>query len=362
MGTSPAVLSECLYYYYSAHYGHKRAFSEIKVLTTTSGRDLLVSTILNSGILHKLEKALSFETGRIPFSEADIVVFEDLKSGSQLHDVRTSSDNEAVAHLINLWVKHFTDDDSIRLTATVAGGRKTQSALMTSAFQLYGRTQDELIHIMVPDTLMAKRDWYFPSDPEDPEQELSVSTLPVLRVGRYLSRNLKQSPDELTLEIQASLVAAQPIQDITIKKNRFIVDDQEVIIPPREASYYRYFLKRRMESICDGTCPGCEQCCADQQALLDDSRSVILDEHKMISGESGHYLRTREKRKSSSEIDLIPSLYEEISRLGSYIRKCDLHPLRREDLAPKKLHLQAGNRKEVSIGIIVDPEIIHFMD
>ena len=362
MGTSPAVLSECLYYYYSPHYGINRQFSDIKVITTTKGRDLLVKSMFTDGVLVQLEAALGMKSGQIPFTISDIMVIENETTGEEIQDLLTSEENEAASNMISNWIKHYTDTDGVRLTATVAGGRKTQSAIMALAFQLYGRTDDELIHIIAPDERMMDREWFFPSEPADPTQFLSVSDVPVLRVGRYLSRNLNQSTESMVREIQESLYAARPIERIEIEKNLLYVDGEEVKITPREASYYRYFLKRRVNASCPDDCPGCQECFADQETLLACSRTLILAEHAIISGEGGHFHRTKEKRQQTSDYELIPSLYEEISRLGSVLRNSGLHPLRREDIAPKKLFLTQGNRKDVSIGVILNPNIIHFLD
>jgi CRISPR-associated protein (TIGR02584 family) len=362
MGTSPAVLSECLYYYYSPYYKQNRNFKEIKVITTSRGRDLLVQTLFGNGIISQLEIVLGLRTGRIPFTKSDIVVIENETTGAEIEDLLTSEENEAASNTISNWIKYYSDMDDVRLTATVAGGRKTQSAIMALTFQLYGRTQDELIHIIAPEERMTDWDWFFPTDPNDPTQFLSVSDVPVLRVGRYLSRNLNQSTESIVQEIQEALYASRPIRMIVVEKDVIHVDGEEVKITPREASYYRYFLKRRVNAPCPGDCPGCQECFADQETLLADSKTLILAEHAIISGEGGHFQRTKAKRQQTSDYELIPSLYEEISRLGSLLRNSDLHPLRREDIALKKLFLTEGNRKDVSIGIIVDPDIIHFRD
>jgi CRISPR-associated protein (TIGR02584 family) len=362
MGTTPAVLTECMYYYYSDHYNQLHSFSEIKVLTTSIGKQYLVESLFTRGRWSELESSLGLVAGTIPFEESDILVFENLDTGEEVEDLLTSADNEAASHLINTWVKYFTDEDDCRLTATVAGGRKTQSALMALAFQLYGRQQDDLIHLIVSDQMMVDREWFFPSDPADPEQKLSVSDVPIVRVGRYLSRNLNQSTENMVREIQESLFASRPIEEIIVKKDIICVDGEEVKITPREASYYRYFLKRRLTASCTNDCPGCTECCADQNTLITDSRTSILDEHAIISGRGGHFQRTKAKRMNTSDYELIPSLYEEISRLRSVLRNSDLHPLRREDLAPQKIYLVPGNRKEVSIGVILNPDIIHFKD
>lgn len=362
MGTSPAVLSECLYYYYSPYYNKNRHFSEIKVITTTKGRDLLIQTLFVEGVLQGLESALGLKEGSIPFTESDIVVIENTVTGEEIEDLLTTEANDAASNSISNWIKYYTDMDHTRLTATVAGGRKSQSAIMALTFQLYGRTQDELIHIIAPYERMMDHKWFFPSDPSDPSEFLSVSNVPVLRVGRYLSRNLNQSTEAMVQEIQESLYAARPIERIEIEKNIIYVDGEEVKITPREASYYRYFLKRRIKATCSKDCPGCCECCADQNTLIADSRTLILDEHEIISGTGGHFQRTKEKRLQTSDYELIPSLYEEISRLGSAIRNSDLHPLRREDIAPQKLYLTPGNRKDVSVGVILNADIIQFKD
>ncbi len=363
MGTTPAVLTECLYYYFSPYYKKKRFFSEIKVLTTVEGRRRLIDKILTDRIILKLEKALELPEGTIPFSQKDIIVFQKLGGGGELDDLLTTEDNNAASYLINNWVKYYTDNNNLRLTATVAGGRKTQSALMALAFQLYGRREDELIHIIVPSEIVKREDWYFPQQPNSPEEKLSVSSVPIIKVGRYLLNSVDYPVEKLMEKIQSNLVAKGPIRKIIIMKNIFSIDGIEIKIAPREASYYRYFLRRRKNSKCSSKCEGCAQCCANQNQLLSDSRTLILDEHKIISGEyNGHYLRTREKRINTHDSILVASLYEEISRLNSAIRSNNRSIGNKEKLLLTKIFLLPNNRKEVSIGICIDPEAIVFED
>jgi CRISPR-associated protein (TIGR02584 family) len=66
-----------------------------------------------------------------------------------LDDLRTAADNAAVADQIATLVRQLTSAPITRLFCSLAGGRKTQSALLGFALQLYGRPQDCLLHVLV---------------------------------------------------------------------------------------------------------------------------------------------------------------------------------------------------------------------
>ena len=126
LGTTPQVLTECLYYYYSEHYGEKRYFDQIVVITTAAGNKALIEGIISKFRIHDLESELGIPKGTIPFTHADVHQIHDEK-GVPLVDIRSTEDNQIATEQIFSIIKSITDDESSRLTATVAGGRKTMS-------------------------------------------------------------------------------------------------------------------------------------------------------------------------------------------------------------------------------------------
>ena len=357
IGVTPQVLTECLFYYYSDYYKKGRYFDSIKVFTTTEGRDKLIQSLFKEEKLKDLEKALDLESGKIPFNEDSIMLFKGA-DGAPLDDMRTTEDNEESFSLLYNEIKQATSDPDARVTATVAGGRKTMSTQMALAFQLYGRKHDELIHIMAPDSKMDPGSgWFFPEIPESNDEHLEVSFVPVLRVGRYLMRSLDLSPKDLFKKLQDELVLYGAIEKLVIKKNNFTGDNETFKLPAKPASYLRYLLRRRLSSGCDIHCSGCEECCASKEELTDAANDEILKEHEIISGKwGGYYHRTKEKEQD------ILAVNETISRIGKEIRESNISLSFKDNIKVRSFEFNPTNRKDKWHGVTIDKRTVKFED
>jgi CRISPR-associated protein (TIGR02584 family) len=364
IGKSPAVLTGFLYYFYSGLYGKRRDFDKIIVLTTSVGGANLVKKILDSNVIERLEHDLSLATNTIPFSNDDILIFKD-SHGEPLEDLLTSEDNTLAAKFIADTVKHYTDMKDTQLSVTVAGGRKTQAVMIANAFQLYGRAEDELLHLVVPENIMQQEEWFYPSNSNEP---IYVSSVPILRVGRYLAKNLDLEPELLIKQIQESLVEMGPISELKIVKNHFTVDGVAFSLGPRQAAIYRYLLRRRLVSSCSDNCEGCKECCSNYDDFIGAFKKFILPELSIIATVGSGRYDNIEDRWSYFENHVDPIdrdkrkkdyISEILSTLRTELRKSDLSPQRCELLIPRRLTL-SGHGKIPSYGVIVNPTNLHF--
>ena len=370
IGITPQVLTECLYYYSHTYYNSVRNFDKILVLTTSAGARLLKRDVIDSGQIPKIEKACSLPKGSINFSYDDIIEFHD-KNGKTLEDIRDNQANSfAQDQLLNIF-RELSTDKSTRISATVAGGRKTMGVYMALAFQLFGRSQDELFHILAPNEKMniinthqSDPIWYFPTDPTRVDEKLEVSILPVLKIGRYLDQNLNLSPGDLLLKIQQIINNNQPIQEIIVKKNLIYCEKERLRLKPKSASYLRFFINVRVSSICDIKCPGCEECTLSRDQLLEAAKYEILEEHLKISGKnSGHFQRTQESRlakdrKGSFFLD-ISTINQDLSGLQKEIKTSKIGVRFKEAIMLKKFHFNSENMKDTWYGVIFDKEIVN---
>jgi len=357
LGITPQVLTECLYFYYSAYYNKNRHFEEIKVITTTFGKEKLVESLFKDKKLSALETALGFDEGFIPFTEESILLYQ-RPDGSYLSDMRTTSDNEIAQSFVFNQIKTITGDPEIRVTATVAGGRKTMSSQMALGFQLYGRKQDELIHILVPEEKMKPgSDWFFPKDPNNPDEQLFVSHIPILRVGRYLVKSLDISSEKLFHTLQDELVSQSSINNLEIEKGQFIGDSEVLKLSPKLASYLRYLIKRRQNASCKSDCPGCEKCFCSSYELIDKAKDEILSEHKIISGNwSGNIDRTKE---SETDLNVVT---EAMSRIKTAINKSNISLSFKDLIRIRSLALDPESKKYKFYGVTIDKTKIKFKD
>lgn len=175
-GQSPAVLTETVW-----------ALSKetppviphrVVVLTTTMGRDTLVKELLSppencvwDQLRSRLEGLGHDLTGRLHFGQTphDIRVFTTfdpkLKRNRELADIGSEEENAAAADFIMETVRGLAMDDGVRLVASIAGGRKTMSALLFSVMSLLGKEDDLLTHILINEPFESrglKPRFYFP--------------------------------------------------------------------------------------------------------------------------------------------------------------------------------------------------------
>ena len=145
-GHSPAIITETLY-----ALTQQQAYvpTEIHVITTSSGQEKLISTLLgDNGVLARFCNEYGVTIPK--FTEAFIHVITDA-NGAVLHDLQTEADNEAAADFITTKVREFTRDENTSLHVSIAGGRKTMTYYLGYAMSVFGRVQDRMSHVLVED-------------------------------------------------------------------------------------------------------------------------------------------------------------------------------------------------------------------
>lgn len=153
MGTSPAILTETVWEL--AHLKGAVIPDEIAVLTTKAGKRALLSTLLvgEISVWDRLLKALSAEgvemSGKLRFGETSIRVIPD-QNGNELEDLRTGDDNLRAADFMLQQIRQYTESPDTVVHTSIAGGRKTMSALLFSCMTLLGREDDKMYHVLLP--------------------------------------------------------------------------------------------------------------------------------------------------------------------------------------------------------------------
>jgi CRISPR-associated protein (TIGR02584 family) len=366
IGITPQVLTECLFYYYSPYYKQNRKFDKIKIFTTLEGKKKLINKLFNENQLTKLENALKLKNGSIPFNKTDIILFKDI-NGNPINDIRTTEENEESLKILHNELKKWTSDKNTRVTATVAGGRKTMSTQMALAFQLFAREHDELIHIIPPNDKMdfnnpESQTWFFPSDPKNPTEKLDVSKIPVLRIGRYLSNDLDLPIPQLINKIQSQIIQQAPIKELKINGTLFLSGKEVLKLSPLLSSYFRYFLKRRLKSNCKIDCNGCKSCFIQNADLPNIIKNEILIDHESLyTSRSGHFAKTKETRKIADYFECINMIKTDISNLKSSIRKSQISSKFKNAIMVKSLKLEIGNNQLKWHGISMNSKIIEFI-
>ena len=156
MGTSPAVLTETVWAL--AHQKKPVVPDEIVVLTTKSGKDALRTAVMSGVpcVWERLKVALRKEKiaidGKLVFGDTSIRIMPDA-SGNEIVDLRTGADNLRAADFMLGELRKYTEDTETTILCSIAGGRKTMSALLFSCMTLLGREQDKVYHVLLPPEL-----------------------------------------------------------------------------------------------------------------------------------------------------------------------------------------------------------------
>ena len=151
MGTSPAVLTETIWAL--AHQKKTIVPDEIVVITTKTGKARLWAELVEGGVWKTLVASLVRErisdADRLHLGETAIRVIPDA-SGNEIDDLRTAEDNLRAADFMLQEIRKYTESPDTIAVASIAGGRKTMSALLLSCMTLLGRAEDKVFHVLIP--------------------------------------------------------------------------------------------------------------------------------------------------------------------------------------------------------------------
>ena len=90
--------------------------------------------------------------GKPIFGETSIRSIPDAR-GNEIEDLRTGDDNLRAADFMLGELRKYTEDNGTELHVSIAGGRKTMSALLFSCMSLLGREQDKVYLVLLPPAL-----------------------------------------------------------------------------------------------------------------------------------------------------------------------------------------------------------------
>lgn len=148
MGTSPAVLTE--FAWWNCHQ-RDRQIDRVEVWTTTAGRQVAHARLLGAhGAWHRLNQALKAanKPGLPPLDETRFRVFTN--AGREIGDIRGAVEHHAMSQQLCARIKEIHDTEpNVILHALISGGRKSMSAMLQTAIELFGDADDRTYHVLV---------------------------------------------------------------------------------------------------------------------------------------------------------------------------------------------------------------------
>jgi CRISPR-associated protein (TIGR02584 family) len=150
-----------------------------------------------------------------------------LRDGAPISDLRSPDEVAAFAELLFSRVRALTDDDDVELHLSIAGGRKTMSAVASQVMTLCGRPRDTMSHSLVEPASLEGRDyfWWPGNDGRTDlgDARVDLHELPYIRLRAWLDLDsrFRELPDSFA--------------DAVDRTNRALAAE-EVTVDFREAS------------------------------------------------------------------------------------------------------------------------------
>lgn len=268
IGTSPSVLTSTIWAL--AH--HQRIVPhQIRVLTTRLGRDRLIEQVFSptrafgkksawDSLCQSLEADGFDLAGRLQFapSPAYLRVYTATSPGeriaSELDDITSQAENEQVADAMLETLRGVMNDDT-HVIASIAGGRKTVSALFYACVSLIGRGGDRIIHVVVNepfDRPDLQPPFFFPSQESGRlesrdgravrarDAQLSVIEVPFVPLANLFPKELGRTPGRFSALVAEyrEVGRRQSLADLRLtvhlSRREIDVDDMPVELGPRE--------------------------------------------------------------------------------------------------------------------------------
>lgn len=275
-GLSPAVVTETLYALVTQ--GRRRVIPrEVHLITTHGGYPTVVGALLGpAGALARLRQQCRLPESSLLCTNAHVHVLRD-RRGRPLEDIRTPEDSRAAGEFIGALLRELASDISTELHCSLAGGRKTMSALLATALQLHGRPCDRLYHVLVSEPFERIPEFFFPPHPprryrigsrpiDSSRARIELAEIPFVRLGAAVKR-LGLSGlalEALAHEVQAEAEGRLKPEVLTLdpEARRVAVGGHPVRLPPQELALYAFYARVRRacrSRACQGgaRCPGC---------------------------------------------------------------------------------------------------------
>jgi CRISPR-associated protein (TIGR02584 family) len=214
IGTSPAVLTETVW---ALAQGEAPWIpDQVVAITTRTGRKAIDSALLSGGgwgqLCRHLDKKGLPVGGALAFGASDSIRV--IGDGTRdFDDISTPEESGAAADFLLGVLRQYTEQPDTEIVASIAGGRKTMSALMLSCMSLLGRTQDRVCHVLADDAFVFEhRDFLFPQTKQDQKKaQIQLCEIPFVRVrGWYEKEYAGVPPSYMTLVNRFTQIAPNP--------------------------------------------------------------------------------------------------------------------------------------------------------
>ncbi len=296
-GLSPQVITETLY---AIHQSGRRV-DAVHVITTREGRDRIFSSLLaeRQGHFHRYLAEYGFGPHDIAFDASTIhgITRDD---GRELTDIIDERDNEATLRTCLERTFDLTRNPDAAVFFSVAGGRKTMSACLAVAAQMYSRPQDRIYHVLVSPEFENSPEFFYPPKASRAIPLVDAAGQPYYKETRYAKVNLVHLPFVSIRNRLSDRLLTRPMDPATLMlslvredQNRLTVHllqgklvyrGLELDLMPARMALYAFFALHKKDCALSSTdCRDCDDCFMDIHQLFA-AQKRITDLYKKLCG------------------------------------------------------------------------------
>jgi CRISPR-associated protein (TIGR02584 family) len=351
-GLSPQVVTETLF---ALCVERKPPFipTEIQLLTTAEGAERARLSLLSADSGWFARFLADYHLPPITFGAAQIHVLQD-DAGNPLDDIRTLADNARAADAITDWVRALTADPESALHVSVAGGRKTMGYYLGYALSLFGRPQDRLSHVLVPEPFESSWQFFYPTPyhrvittrdnklADTSEAAVTLAEIPFVRLRDGLPDRLLAGTASFGQTVAAAQRALEPPElVIDLAGQRIRAGGEVISLPPAVLAFFSAMARRRVKGMHAARydTPGIEQ-------------QLLAEYRRSVSDMSGDYERVEQALADGMTSDYFD---QRKSRTNAAIEQA----LGRQLAAPYLIQGDGG-RPKTRYGLRIEPAAIRF--
>jgi CRISPR-associated protein Csx14 len=296
-GLSPQVITETLY----ALHQDGLAIDEIHIITTRVGRDVISNQLLSQGDgrYWRYLKEYGHDAQAITFSQDTIHLLRDDK-GNPLDDIVGAEENEILLKMCLTLAHRFTKKPENTVFFSIAGGRKTMSACLMVAAQMYARPSDRIYHVLVSPEFENHKEFYYPPvkpillELRDAQGQklykktsyakITLVPIPFISLRQAVSAGKTgrvQTPAEL---FRYLVRERKPFLTIDLIQGKIIYKKTErTMMPSRLALYAFLALQKHNCRLLSANCRNCTTCYMDY-GQISNGQQIITNIYKKLGG------------------------------------------------------------------------------
>lgn len=300
IGVTPQIITEGVYSLANAD--PPVFFDEILIITTKTGKDIIVEKLIKEPHFRELCESIGGKYAGLSLDERCIAVPK-YDNGEELNDIRTTEDNRIMGDFIASFVKEKTSNATSRVHAFLSGGRKTMPFYLGLSMELYSRPWDKIYHILVTPDFESNRDFYY-KPPKNKkikcgdktlntdDAEITLIELPALKLRNKIRADIKGiegAVEYAQKEIDTSI--GHPsisvfLKDGTVKinlpKEQDAAGSVDIKLSPIHLMVYAQYLKTKINGCKYKERQYCADCTECFPSLLDLSTKPALEEMAKI--------------------------------------------------------------------------------